>query len=46
LLVFALITIDPSKVLFGIFLSYALSGPVLWAWRRYRKFQRRRKGVE
>jgi CDP-diacylglycerol--serine O-phosphatidyltransferase len=46
LLVFALTTIDPPKVLFGIFFVYALSGPVLWAWRRYRKFQRRRKGVD
>lgn len=42
LLVFALTTIDPPKVLFGVFLLYALSGPVLWAWRRYRKFQRRK----
>lgn len=45
-LVFALITIDPAKVLFGVFLLYALSGPVLWAWRRYRKLQRRKKGME
>ena len=45
-LVFALITIDPAKVLFGVFLLYALSGPLLWAWRRYRKLQRRKKGVE
>ncbi len=43
LLVFALTTIDPPKVLFGVFLLYALSGPVLWAWRRYRKFQRAEK---
>lgn len=46
LLVFALTTIDPPKVLFGVFLSYALSGPVWWAWRRYRKFQRRKKGTD
>ncbi|MDD5392614.1 MAG: CDP-diacylglycerol--serine O-phosphatidyltransferase [Thiothrix sp.] len=46
LLVFALTTIDPPKVLFGVFFLYASSGPVLWVWRRYRKFQRRRKGVE
>ncbi|MGB3917795.1 CDP-diacylglycerol--serine O-phosphatidyltransferase [Thiothrix litoralis] len=39
---FALTTIDPPKVLFGVFLSYALSGPVWWVWRRYRKFQRRK----
>ncbi len=46
ILSFVLTTIDPPKVLFGVFLVYALSGPVLWVWRRYRKFQRRRKGVE
>ncbi len=45
-LLFALTTIDPPKVLFGVFLLYALSGPLLWAWRRYRKLQRRKKGVE
>lgn len=46
ILIFALTTIDPPKVLFGVFLLYALSGPLLWGWRRYRKFQRRRKGVD
>lgn len=46
LLSFALIMIDPSKVLFGMFLLYALSGPLLWAWRRYRKLQRRKKDSE
>jgi CDP-diacylglycerol--serine O-phosphatidyltransferase len=45
-LVFALTTIDPPKVLFGVFLLYALSGPLLWGWRRWRKFQRRKKGVD
>ena len=45
-LLFALTTIDPPKVLFGVFLLYALSGPLFWAWRRYRKLQRRKKGVE
>ena len=29
-LVFALTAIDPPKVLFGVFLVYAFSGPVLW----------------
>lgn len=29
-LVFALVAIDPSKVLFGIFFIYAVSGPFLW----------------
>lgn len=46
LLVFALTTIDPPKVLFGVFLLYALSGPVLWAWRRWRRFQRRKKDMD
>lgn len=45
LLVFALTTIDPPKVLFGVFLVYALSGPVMWGGRRYRRFQRRKKDV-
>lgn len=44
LLVFALTTIDPPKVLFGVFLVYALSGPILWAWRRYRRLKRRKLG--
>lgn len=44
LLVFALTTIDPPKVLFGVFLTYALSGPVLWAWRRWRRLKRRKQG--
>ncbi|MCK5901711.1 MAG: CDP-diacylglycerol--serine O-phosphatidyltransferase [Cocleimonas sp.] len=29
-LVFAFIAIDPAKVLFAVFLLYAVSGPVLW----------------
>ena len=45
-LLFALIMLDPAKVLFGVFLLYALSGPLLWIWRRYRKLQRRKKGIE
>jgi CDP-diacylglycerol--serine O-phosphatidyltransferase len=45
-LLFSLITIAPPKVLFGVFLLYALSGPLLWVWRRYRKLQRRKKGIE
>lgn len=31
LLVIVLMTLDPPRVLFGGFLLYALSGPVLWA---------------
>lgn len=41
-LVLALTTIDPPKVLFGVFLLYALSGPLFWVWRRWWKFQRRK----
>lgn len=44
LLVFALTTIDPPKVLFGVFLTYALSGPLMWAWRRWRRLKRRKSG--
>ena len=41
LLVFALMTIDPPKVLFIIFFSYALSGLWLWTWRRLRRNKQR-----
>ena len=34
-LIFALVAIDPSKVLFTIFLIYALSGPVYWVLRQF-----------
>lgn len=34
-LVFSLIAIDPSKVLFSVFLIYALSGPVYWVLRKF-----------
>ena len=37
-LVFALTAIDPPKVLFGVFLVYALSGPVLWILGKSSKF--------
>ena len=33
-LVFMLISVDPPLVLFILFSSFALSGPVLWYWRR------------
>ncbi len=39
-LVFALTTIDPPKVLFAVFLLYSLSGPFLYLVRRYRRFRR------
>ena len=43
LLVFALTTIDPPKVLFTVFVVYTLSGPAIWIVRRYRRMQRRKK---
>lgn len=43
LLLFALTTIDPPKVLFTVFVAYTLSGPLIWAVRRYRRLQRRKK---
>jgi CDP-diacylglycerol--serine O-phosphatidyltransferase len=39
-LVFMLVAVDPPKVFFGVFLLYALSGPVQMIMRRYRKSQR------
>ncbi len=42
LLGFALVTLDPPKVLFTFFLTYTLSGPVLWLNRVYRRYKRRR----
>lgn len=42
-LVFALTTIDPPKVLFAVFMSYSLSGPVIWVIRKYKKLYRRKK---
>ncbi len=43
LLLFALTTIDPPKVLFTVFVAYTLSGPIIWGIRRYRRMQRRKK---
>lgn len=43
-LAFALVTLDAPKVLFGVFLTYAASGPVMWGWRRWRRWQRRKQG--
>lgn len=39
---FALISSYPPGVLFALFLVYALSGYVLWAWRRIRRWRTRR----
>jgi CDP-diacylglycerol--serine O-phosphatidyltransferase len=36
-LVIILIAIDPPLISFMLFLSYALSAPLLWAWRRSRR---------
>jgi CDP-diacylglycerol--serine O-phosphatidyltransferase len=36
-LVFAVMLADPPRVLLVLFASYALSGPVSWAWRRWRR---------
>jgi len=38
-LVFALTTIDPPKVLFIVFMLYSLSGPVMWLVHRYKQFR-------
>jgi CDP-diacylglycerol--serine O-phosphatidyltransferase len=35
-LIYALITVDPSTVLFGIFAIYAVSGYVIYVWRKFR----------
>lgn len=45
-LVFVLISIDPPRVLFTLFLLYALSGPVLYLIRLYRKRTGRKTGPE
>ncbi|MGI9296137.1 MAG: hypothetical protein ACR2PS_19305, partial [Pseudomonadales bacterium] len=36
MLVFVVITIDPPRVLFGLALTYALSGPVIYIWKKMR----------
>ncbi|WP_371736687.1 MULTISPECIES: CDP-diacylglycerol--serine O-phosphatidyltransferase [Oceanospirillaceae] len=40
--VFVVVSIDPAKVLLGVFMTYALSGPVYEAWLRLR--EKRAKG--
>lgn len=35
-LMFVTISLDPLKVLFGLFFIYALSGPTWWLWRWFR----------
>lgn len=36
-MIFMVIAIDPPLVLFLMFFGYAMSGPVLWLWRRLRR---------
>jgi CDP-diacylglycerol--serine O-phosphatidyltransferase len=44
-LVFALTTIDPPKVLFAVFFLYALSGPITWVIRKLRKYRRQKNNA-
>lgn len=41
-LLFILVTLSPSGVLFGAFLVYAVSAPLWWGVRLYRRYRRRR----
>lgn len=43
-LIFILVTIDPPKVFFGVFLLYALSGPAMMLKRRKRKLSASSQG--
>ncbi len=43
-LLFVFTSIDPPKVIFGGFLAYVLSGPVLFLWRWRRRRRRTRSG--
>ena len=40
LLAFVLIASDPPLILLAIFGSYAVSGPIVWLWRRIRRHRR------
>jgi CDP-diacylglycerol--serine O-phosphatidyltransferase len=37
---FVLVGSSPPEMLFGLFAVYASSGPVMWAWRRFRRSRR------
>jgi CDP-diacylglycerol--serine O-phosphatidyltransferase len=37
---FVIVGLSPPEMLFGLFALYALSGPVLWAWRRLTRGRR------
>ncbi|AOU98403.1 CDP-diacylglycerol--serine O-phosphatidyltransferase [Acidihalobacter yilgarnensis] len=43
---FVLIALWPSIVLYALFVLYTLSGPLHFAWRRWRKFRQRRAQPE
>ncbi len=46
---FIVVGLSPAEMLFGLFGLYALSGPVVWAWRRVfrdRRLARRRGGED
>ncbi len=45
-LVFALIAVDPPRMLYILFLAYVSSGPLLALYRRYRQRARRRAGTD
>ncbi|MEM7377406.1 MAG: CDP-diacylglycerol--serine O-phosphatidyltransferase [Pseudomonadota bacterium] len=45
-LVYAAASLDPPKVLFGCFAVYALSGPAISAWTRFRRHRRQRNQVD
>jgi CDP-diacylglycerol--serine O-phosphatidyltransferase len=34
---FVLVSSDPPKVLFGLFMMYGISGHFVWIWRRLRR---------
>lgn len=38
-MVFAVVSIDPARVLLGVFLLYALSGPADYCWRKFRSYR-------
>jgi CDP-diacylglycerol--serine O-phosphatidyltransferase len=45
-LIFVLVSIDPPQVLFGTFLLYALSGPVVTVWMLLRRRRQRQAGED
>lgn len=40
-LILIMIFVNPPLVLCGLAFVYALSGPLLWVWRRHKRVQRR-----